>query len=51
MTGMIFSYMSGTIHPYYTVALAPAIGALVGLGSVFAWRRRRTGTDESRWPP
>ncbi|WHU46691.1 glycosyltransferase family 39 protein [Gordonia sp. L191] len=40
VTGMIFSYMSGTIHPYYTVALAPAIGALVGLGSVFAWRRR-----------
>ncbi|UZF56711.1 glycosyltransferase family 39 protein [Gordonia polyisoprenivorans] len=40
VTGMVFSYMSGTIHPYYTVALAPAIGALVGLGSVFAWRRR-----------
>lgn len=40
VTGLIFSYMSGTIHPYYTVALAPAIGALVGLGSVVAWRRR-----------
>ncbi|MGW0037901.1 ArnT family glycosyltransferase [Gordonia sp. NPDC003376] len=40
VTGMIFSYMSGTIHPYYTVALAPAIGALVGMGGVFAWRRR-----------
>ncbi|MDL9947428.1 glycosyltransferase family 39 protein [Gordonia sp. ABSL11-1] len=40
VTGLIFSYMSGTIHPYYTVALAPAIGALVGMGGVFAWRRR-----------
>ena len=40
VTGLIFSFMSGTIHPYYTVALAPAIGALVGIGAVLAWRRR-----------
>ncbi|MYR07601.1 phospholipid carrier-dependent glycosyltransferase [Gordonia sp. SID5947] len=40
ITGLIFSFMSGTIHPYYTVALAPAIGAMVGMGGVFAWRRR-----------
>ncbi|MBJ7289468.1 MAG: glycosyltransferase family 39 protein [Williamsia sp.] len=40
VTGLIFSFMSGTIHPYYTVALAPAIAALVGLGSVFAWNLR-----------
>ena len=32
--------MQGTIHPYYTVALAPAIGALVGIGSVLLWRQR-----------
>jgi len=25
VTGLTFSYMSGTIHPYYTVELAPAI--------------------------
>ncbi|MGV9860408.1 glycosyltransferase family 39 protein [Gordonia sp. NPDC003425] len=40
VTGMIFSYMSGVIHPYYTVALAPAVAAMVALGGVFAWRRR-----------
>lgn len=40
VTAMIFSYMSGTIHPYYTVALAPAVAAMVALGGVFAWRRR-----------
>lgn len=40
VTAIVFSYMSGTIHPYYTVALAPAIACLVGLGSAFAWRRR-----------
>jgi hypothetical protein len=33
--------MSGIIHPYYTIALAPAIGALVGIGSVELWRVRR----------
>ena len=42
VTGLVFSYMSGIIHPYYTVALAPAIGALVGIGSVELWRVRHT---------
>ena len=40
-TGLVFSYMSGIIHPYYAVALAPAIGALAGIGTVAAWRARR----------
>jgi 4-amino-4-deoxy-L-arabinose transferase-like glycosyltransferase len=42
VTGLVFSYMSGIIHPYYTVALAPAIGALTGTGAVTAWRARRS---------
>jgi 4-amino-4-deoxy-L-arabinose transferase-like glycosyltransferase len=42
VTGMVFSYMSGIIHPYYTIALAPAIGALVGIGSTGLWRVRHT---------
>ncbi len=40
VTGGVFSYMAGIIHPYYTVALAPAIGALVGIGAVQLWRVR-----------
>ena len=36
--GLVFSYMSGITHPYYAVALAPAIGALIGIGAVIAWR-------------
>jgi 4-amino-4-deoxy-L-arabinose transferase-like glycosyltransferase len=36
----VFSFMSGIIHPYYTVALAPAIAALVGAGAVELWSRR-----------
>ncbi len=42
VTGLVFSYMSGIIHPYYTVALAPAIGALTGIGAVAAWRARHS---------
>ena len=40
VTGAVFSYMAGIIHSYYTVALAPAIGALVGIGAVQLWRVR-----------
>ena len=40
VTALTFSYMSGTIHPYYTVALAPAIAALVGIGARVLWLRR-----------
>jgi len=40
VTGTVFSYMAGIIHSYYTVALAPAIGALVGIGAVQLWRVR-----------
>src|SRR5439155_240875 len=32
VTGIVFSLGKGIIHPYYSVALAPAIGALVGMG-------------------
>jgi 4-amino-4-deoxy-L-arabinose transferase-like glycosyltransferase len=42
VTGAVFSYMSGIIHPYYTVALAPPIGALVGIGAAGLWRTRHT---------
>jgi 4-amino-4-deoxy-L-arabinose transferase-like glycosyltransferase len=44
VTGLVFSYMSGIIHPYYTVALAPAIGALAGIGAAGLWRIRHTWT-------
>ena len=40
VTGLTFSFMAGIFHAYYTVALAPAIGALVGIGAALLWRRR-----------
>lgn len=42
VTGLIFSFMSGIFHAYYTVALAPAVGALVGIGATLLWRARTT---------
>ncbi len=40
VTGLTFSFMAGIFHPYYTVALAPAVGALVGIGGLVLWRHR-----------
>ncbi|MGW4339696.1 ArnT family glycosyltransferase [Rhodococcus koreensis] len=42
VTGLTFSFMAGIFHAYYTVALAPAVAALVAIGSVTLWRRRDT---------
>jgi hypothetical protein len=40
VTGVVFSFGQGVIHTYYTVALAPAIAALVGIGVTLLWRQR-----------
>jgi 4-amino-4-deoxy-L-arabinose transferase-like glycosyltransferase len=40
LTGATISFAHGIIHPYYTIALAPAVGALVGMGGSTLWRRR-----------
>ncbi len=42
VTGLVFSFMNGIFHEYYSVALAPAIGGLVGMGAAVLWRVRRT---------
>ncbi len=43
VSALVFSYMSGMVHPYYTVAMAPAVAGLVGAGAAWAWR------DRARW--
>lgn len=37
----VFSFSAGVIHTYYTVALAPPIAALVGIGAGLLWQHRR----------
>ena len=40
VSALVFDYMSGMVHPYYTVAMAPAVAGLVGIGTMWAWRDR-----------
>ncbi|MFE1189369.1 ArnT family glycosyltransferase [[Kitasatospora] papulosa] len=40
MTTFVFSFMAGIFHQYYTVALAPSIAALVGMGASVLWEER-----------
>ncbi|MGW5528231.1 ArnT family glycosyltransferase [Streptomyces xanthochromogenes] len=40
MTAVIFSFMAGIFHQYYTVALAPYVAALVGMGVTVLWEER-----------
>jgi 4-amino-4-deoxy-L-arabinose transferase-like glycosyltransferase len=40
VTAVVFSFMNGIVHSYYTVALAPAIGACLGIGATALWQRR-----------
>jgi 4-amino-4-deoxy-L-arabinose transferase-like glycosyltransferase len=40
ITAIVFSFGQGTIHSYYTVALAPSIGAIIGIGVEVLWLRR-----------
>ncbi|MET9433631.1 glycosyltransferase family 39 protein [Streptomyces sp. NPDC006551] len=40
LTVAVFSFMAGIFHEYYTVALAPYIAALVGMGASVLWEER-----------
>ncbi|MFV8173985.1 ArnT family glycosyltransferase [Mycolicibacterium peregrinum] len=40
VTAVVFSFMNGIVHPYYTVALAPAVGAVIGIGATLLWQHR-----------
>jgi 4-amino-4-deoxy-L-arabinose transferase-like glycosyltransferase len=46
-TGLVLSYASGIIHPYYTVALAPGIAATVALAVSSLWAVR--AKPVARW--
>ncbi|MEV5878716.1 glycosyltransferase family 39 protein [Streptomyces sp. NPDC052101] len=41
ITMVVFSYMAGIFHQYYTVALAPYLAAVVGMGAGLLWERRK----------
>ncbi|MGW7263162.1 ArnT family glycosyltransferase [Streptomyces sp. NPDC054842] len=39
-TAVVFSCMTGIFHQYYTVALAPYLAAVVGMGATALWEER-----------
>ncbi|HVM67155.1 MAG TPA: glycosyltransferase family 39 protein [Acidimicrobiales bacterium] len=40
LTLLVVFSVTSTINPYYTAALAPPVGALIGIGAVAAWKGR-----------
>ncbi len=46
-TALVFSFMAGIFHPYYTVALAPPIAALVGIGTAQCLAKSRKALGQS----
>ncbi|MFE3742253.1 glycosyltransferase family 39 protein [Streptomyces sp. NPDC059134] len=40
MTMGVFSFMAGIFHQYYTVALAPYLAAVIGMGVAVLWEER-----------
>ncbi|MFF3013059.1 glycosyltransferase family 39 protein [Streptomyces sp. NPDC057939] len=40
ITAVVFSWMQGIFHEYYTVALAPFAAALTGMGVALLWEER-----------
>ena len=47
---LIFSFMKGTIHPYYAIALAPGLAALIGIGLPMMWQRFGATKLTWLWP-
>jgi 4-amino-4-deoxy-L-arabinose transferase-like glycosyltransferase len=41
VTVVVFSYMKGIMHPYYTIALAPGVAGVVAIAVAELWRGRR----------
>ncbi|WP_225832912.1 glycosyltransferase family 39 protein [Streptomyces sp. NK08204] len=41
VTMVVFSYMAGIFHQYYTVALAPYLAAVTGMGAGLLWEKRK----------
>ncbi|WP_017240507.1 glycosyltransferase family 39 protein [Streptomyces sp. SS] len=40
ITLVVFSFMAGIFHEYYTVAPAPYVAALIGMGAAVLWEER-----------
>ncbi|MFD1547462.1 glycosyltransferase family 39 protein [Nonomuraea guangzhouensis] len=46
---MVFSFASGTFHPYYTTAMAPAVAAVTAFGGLAMWGAYRRSSQVWAW--
>ncbi|MFG1684176.1 glycosyltransferase family 39 protein [Nonomuraea sp. NPDC049269] len=46
---MVFSFASGTFHPYYTTAMAPAVAAITAFGGLAMWDAYRRSSQVWAW--
>jgi 4-amino-4-deoxy-L-arabinose transferase-like glycosyltransferase len=42
LDGLVLSFMHGTIHPYYSLSIAPPVAAVFAIGIQQTWSRRDT---------
>jgi 4-amino-4-deoxy-L-arabinose transferase-like glycosyltransferase len=47
VSGLLFSYMQGIMHPYYTVAMAPAVAAVTAISIRELWRARQFASSRA----
>jgi 4-amino-4-deoxy-L-arabinose transferase-like glycosyltransferase len=47
VSGLVFSYMQGIMHPYYTVAMTPAVAAVTAISIRELWRGRQFASSRA----
>jgi 4-amino-4-deoxy-L-arabinose transferase-like glycosyltransferase len=47
VSGLVFSYLHGITHPYYTAAIAPAIAAVTAISARELWRARQFASSRA----
>ncbi len=47
VSGLVFSYVQGTMHPYYTLAMAPAVAAVTAITTRELWRARQFASSRA----
>ena len=47
VSGLVFGYLHGITHPYYTAAIAPAIAAVTAISARELWRARQFASSRA----
>jgi 4-amino-4-deoxy-L-arabinose transferase-like glycosyltransferase len=47
VSGLVFSYMQGIMHPYYTLVMPPAVAAVTAISTRELWRARQFASSRA----